>query len=551
MFGLPVLTDFTHRYVGPSGHPDPRFFIWAMAWWPHAILHGLNPMWTRAVWAPAGYNLAWATGAPGPSLVLAPVTMTAGPIASYNTLALLAAPSAATTAYLLCRHITGRWWPSLVGGWVFGFSTYEVAHVGLQVNLELIFLVPIAVHLVLLRLQGAIAPRPFVAALTLVLVSQFLTSTEVFASMVVFGAIALIIALLAAGPDQRPHLVATAMSIALSFGLAALLAGPYLYYVFAYGIPHRTPIGADLLSFLIPTSMTRLHLTAFDGLVRRFPGSLQENTAYVGPALIAVLILFAVARRRTVAGKVLLGSLAAVTVATLGETLFVAGRRILPLPWRAVGALPLLNNAFPRRFAMYVFLALSLMLAMWLSEIRWKRSGWALALLVPMLLFPAPSLLAQHGRVVVPRFFEAGIYRRYIRPGDTILIALPRARDDLFPQSQSMVMQAQSGFTFRMVVAYTGPRPREYAGSPILQALTIGVVPAVGPPEFQRFLRSHGITAIVMQPRSTLEPGITKLVGHPPMAVADVLLYELSGSNAGARGSGQAASRRFFLPRAM
>ena len=518
MFGLPVLTDFTHRYVGPSGHPDPRFFIWAMAWWPHAILHGLNPMWTRAVWAPAGYNLAWATGAPGPSLVLAPVTMTAGPIASYNTLALLAAPSAATTAYLLCRHITGRWWPSLVGGWVFGFSTYEVAHVGLQVNLELIFLVPIAVHLVLLRLQGAIA---------------------------------LIIALLAAGPDQRPHLVATAMSIAMSFGLAALLAGPYLYYVFAYGIPHRTPIGADLLSFLIPTSMTRLHLTAFDGLVRRFPGSLRENTAYVGPALIAVLILFAVARRRTVAGKVLLWSLAAVTVATLGETLFVAGRRILPLPWRAVGALPLLNNAFPRRFVLYVFLALSLMLAMWLSEIRWKRSGSALALLVPMLLFPAPSLLAQHGRVVVPRFFEAGIYRRYIRPGDTILIALPRARDDLFPQSQSMVMQAQSGFTFRMVVAYTGPRPREYAGSPIVQALTIGVVPAVGPPEFQRFLRSHGITAIVMQPRSTLEPGITKLVGHPPMAVADVLLYELSGSNSGARGSGQAASRRFFLPRAM
>src|SRR5205085_9709503 len=137
-----------------------------------------NPMWMRAAWAPAGYRPARPTGAPRPSLVLAPVTRTAGPIAAYSTLPLLAAPSAATAAYLLGRHITGRWWPSLVGGWVFGFSTYEVAHVGLQVNLELIFLVPIAVHLVLLRLQGAIAPRPFVAALTLVLVSQFLTSTE-------------------------------------------------------------------------------------------------------------------------------------------------------------------------------------------------------------------------------------------------------------------------------------------------------------------------------------------------------------------------------------
>ena len=97
-------------------------------------------------------------------------------------------------------------------------------------------------------------------------------------------------------------------------------------------------------------------------------------------------------------------------------------------------------------------------------------------------------------------------------------------------------MQAQSGFTFRMVVAYTGPRPREYAGSPILQALTIGVVPAVGPPEFQRFLRSHGITAIVMQPRSTLEPGITKLVlelktvpvGLPPVAALGVGMFTMS-----------------------
>src|SRR5207237_5216621 len=137
---------------------------------------------------------AWATGAPGPSLLLAPITLTAGPVVSYNLLALLAPPLAGTTAYLLCRHITARLWPSVLGGAVFGFSTYEISHVGINPNLELVFLVPLAAHLVLLRTKGLVAPRPFVALLTVVIVLQFLTSVEIFATLAVFGVIGLAIA---------------------------------------------------------------------------------------------------------------------------------------------------------------------------------------------------------------------------------------------------------------------------------------------------------------------------------------------------------------------
>jgi hypothetical protein len=370
----------------------------------------------------------------------------------------------------------------------------------------------------------------------------------------VFGAIAFGISFVVLGPDRRPVLRSAGASIALSFVLACAVVSPYLYYVLAYGIPRRQPIGADLLSFFLPTTMTRLHAATFDRVIQRFPGSLRENTAYLGLPLIFVFIRFAMTRWRTVAGKVVLWSFAVVWMASLGETLFVGGRRTTPLPWRAIGTLPLLNNAFPRRFTMYVFLLMAVMLAMWLSASRWRWRAWSLALLVPVFLFPGPALVNQHARAHLPRFFEAGTYRRYIRPGETILIASAGGAGGPFPQSRSMVIQAETGFWFRMVAAYTGPLPPEYERSVILQALAKGAIPPVAASEFQRFLRSHQVEAIVLERASPLEPGLTALVGHPPLTVQDVVLYMISAPPAGglaSTGPDQAASRRFFLPRAM
>ena len=530
LFGLPVLSDFRHRYVGPASHPDPGFFIWAMAWWPHAIIHGLNPMWSRAVWAPAGYNLAWATGAPGLSLLLLPVTLTAGPVVSYNVLALLAAPLSGTAAYLLCRHATGSFWPSLLGGYVFGFSTYEISHVGINPNLGVAFLVPFAIHLVLLRVKRAIAPQPFVALLTLVLVLQFLISIEVFATLAVFGGATMAIAFVAMGPERRRALAATSGQVTLSFVMAGVVVGPYLYYVLAFGIPRRVPIGADLLSFVLPRSLTLIRVPAFDRIVQRFPGSLVENTAYLGPPLIVIVVLFAITRWRTRAGTLLLSSFAVVLVASLGETLYVGGRPTISLPWRAIGTLPILDNAFPRRFTMYVFLVSAVMLALWVStprrSARSTKAAWVLALLVPAFLFPSYSPFYLHGEVNVPRFFEAGTYRHFIRPGANILI-VPERGTDSFPQARSMMIQAETGFSFRMVVAYTGPHPPEYHRSVIIQALTRGRIPPVAPSQFREFLHSHRVTAIVLDRGSRLLPGMTALVGRPPVAVQDVLLYEI------------------------
>ncbi len=121
-FGLPVAAHPGRTIIGTGA--DPEIFIWMFAWWPHALAHGLDPFRTNEIWTPDTYNLAWTTSVPGLAALFAPVTLLAGPVASYNLAAVLMPALAAWTAYLLCRYLTGRTWLSLAGGYLFGFSSY-------------------------------------------------------------------------------------------------------------------------------------------------------------------------------------------------------------------------------------------------------------------------------------------------------------------------------------------------------------------------------------------------------------------------------------------
>src|SRR5580704_8936218 len=61
-FGRGLCGRWTTSYIGKG--VDPPQLMWLMAWWPHALTHGLNPLFTDVIWAPHGLNLAWATSMP-------------------------------------------------------------------------------------------------------------------------------------------------------------------------------------------------------------------------------------------------------------------------------------------------------------------------------------------------------------------------------------------------------------------------------------------------------------------------------------------------------
>jgi hypothetical protein len=63
---------------------DPAFILWSLKWWPYAISHGLNPFLTKAFWAPFGQDLAWTGSVPSIALLFSPITLSFGPVLSYN-----------------------------------------------------------------------------------------------------------------------------------------------------------------------------------------------------------------------------------------------------------------------------------------------------------------------------------------------------------------------------------------------------------------------------------------------------------------------------------
>ena len=91
-----------------------------MTWWPHAIIHGLNPFLARVVFVPGGANLAWAFLDPLAMLLALPLTVAAGPIVAHNAVMLLAPALDGWAAFVLCRYLARSYWPAWLGGYIFG-----------------------------------------------------------------------------------------------------------------------------------------------------------------------------------------------------------------------------------------------------------------------------------------------------------------------------------------------------------------------------------------------------------------------------------------------
>ncbi len=202
---VPLHFDLRHRLIAHHRlmSTDPSIFLWSLAWWPWAISHGWNLFHTSVIWAPLGQNLLWMTSVPSLALLLAPVTHFFGPIASYNLIALLSPVLGAWAAYLLCRHVTGRFWPALFGGWLFGFSTYEFMHLQLHMNLFVTVALPLAVWLYLLRREGKSGRWWYVGVLALLVLFQFGVSTEILATAVPLGVTAALVTALLHRPQRR------------------------------------------------------------------------------------------------------------------------------------------------------------------------------------------------------------------------------------------------------------------------------------------------------------------------------------------------------------
>ena len=542
VYGLPLASHLNTPNLRQYW-TDVQFYAWSLGWWPYALSHGLNPLFSAQIGAPHGYDLAWASTAPAVSVAMWPVTALFGVLVSYNVMLLLVPPVSAWAAFLAARRLTGRFWASLLAGAVYGFCPYELVHTWQgQPNLTVIALFPLMVYLVLRWWDGSLSPRVFVICLGLLMTVQFYTFNEAFAEMTVVWAGGLLIGLAVAGRADRRKVARLAGLAAIGYVGALVLSAPYLVYSLRHyqgALTRQYPaFSLPLIRLIVPESAPGnivSPLVSYSGHLGRTG---IEN--YVGLPLIAVLlVLAALAWRNRVTRLLLLGFVFVIALAVGPSLVVTSVRHTYPLPWGALWRLPIARSAEPSRFIVFAVLVLALALALWLAAPSASRlrgaARWGLGLLavaaiiadtstsyqpvipLPPGFHPPATMRAANP---LPPFLTEGMYRRYLRPGEIVAVLTYRG-------NAGMLFQADAGFYFRIAGGYINasltpvnalPHPVAGLARPSRVAVQI----------FDRYARASGLGAIIVEQAWALPWMNLGKLGLHGVSVGGVTIYPMA-----------------------
>jgi hypothetical protein len=463
-FGQALLPHLNEPKVGQV-EVDPNFYIWAWRWWPYAITHGLNPLFSNQIGAPGGYNLAWATTSPTVSLLMWPITATVGPVAAFNLTLLLAPPASAWAAFIVARRLTGNFWAALMAGPVYGFCVYMMAHeVSGQPNLTVTVLLPLVAYLALLWWQGRLKQIGFVIWMAVAIALEFYTFVEAFTELTMLLVATLIVGFAVAGRALWPKVARMAVLTAIAYVGAVVLASPYLIYALKHYptvlTRPQSKFSLDFAGLVLPRTDRLLGMNWWAAAA----GHDMSATTYLGIPLLLILIGVAVFSWSNRLVRLLVVSFVVIIALAAGPKLIVDGKQLFSLPWGGMWSAPILRSAEPIRFIDFAYLVLAIVLALWLAQLTKSKlllaARWGLGMLALAAIFAdlptfaevvvpppvttyKPALPSPARSDQIPAFFTDGSYRQYIKPGETVVILSHRG-------NAGMLFQAYTGFYFNI-----------------------------------------------------------------------------------------------------
>jgi hypothetical protein len=529
---------------------DPNFYTWAMQWWPYAVSHGVNPLFSGQIGAPHGNDLAWASTTPSVDLLMWPATAAFGVLVSYNIVLLLVPPLSAWACFLAARRLTGRFWPSLLAGAVYGFCPYELVHDWQgQPNLTVIALFPLMAYLALRWRDRSLADRWFVVLLMLAMALEFYTFNEAFFDMTAVLGGGLVIGFAVAGRRDWRRVARLSVLTALAYAGSVILAAPYLYYALKHDpktlARQNSEFSLHLARLVLPWMDKVFRVNALEKYSTHIGRYGLDD--YVGLPLLLVLLGLAVLTWRSRATRLLVAGFVLTVALGAGPYLVIGDANTVRLPWSGLWSLPIARSAEPSRFVVFGLLALALALALWLAApaspdkpIRGRLlhgARWALGLLaVAAVLLVTPSAreavnpvqpgyqqpATMHPVNQLPPFITAGLYRHYLSPGEIVVVVTHRS-------NAGMLFQADADFYFRIAGGFIN------ASLSPPNAIPHGIAVAADPSAnadriFKKYLATSGVGAILVE-QAWAEPWMSDLstrYGMHGTAAGGVIVYPVA-----------------------
>ncbi|MFI5283811.1 MAG: hypothetical protein ACHQ0J_11885 [Candidatus Dormibacterales bacterium] len=510
---------FSTAWIDPGAswlgdNKDPKLFIWYLGWIPHELAAGRNPLITDYLSYPPGVNLMWNSSILLPALLLWPVTSLAGPVVSYNLLITASVALSAWLGYLAARRFVSSVPACFFAGSLYGFSPGIMAQATGHPHALIALLPPIVLilgHEILVLQRRSPVLLGVLAGVAAAL--QLLTGEEVLATTALIAAIG--IAVLAAlhpkaVKEKAPYAARAAVIATLTFAfLAAYPLGVQFLGPQRVSGNVQSPdvYVTDLLSLVVPNHVL-LQNSITAQIAGHLAGNRTEDDAYLGVALLVLFGIGAVAGWRRTAIRWATLMTVAIIVLSFGPHLHFFGRATpIPLPWAAIGWMPLIGSALPSRLMLAAFLGAGIVIATLWEPGRLVGRGRRIAaavLLVAGLVMVFPAVPATSTGAQAPDFFRAGGAVGRISPGTVILVTPFSSRQS----TDAMYWQTLAGFRFRMPEGdaftpgpFLGPHPTHLQAS--LDALDQGrAVPVTD--EERRLARadlaSLGVRSIVAGP---------------------------------------------------
>jgi hypothetical protein len=463
-----------HLWVDPAGREqlgggrDVDLFAWFLRYAATAVAHGRLPsLVTVAMNAPQGVNMMWNTSFLLPGVLLAPLTLLAGPQVSLTLALTLGFAGAAASSFWVLR----RWGASVsaaaLGGSVYGFSPAMLNAGFSHYHLQFTVLPPLIIDAVLLLITARGRSIRVGVWLGLLCAAQLFIGEEIL----VYTAVTCLIlatAVVASRPREVPkraRAAATGLAVAVAVFLVA--DGRALWVQFAGPLAEHSKLMTSRVTppswFVTPSAALLFHTRASAAVTPPIVHPKAEDLVYLGWPLIGVLVIAAVVFRRDARVRAAAVTWAVLELCALGGGNLTGHGFTWPgqlLPWHWLQGLPGLAQVLPWRFSILADGAAATVLAFSLDRARaampraegsprWPRgilTGVALLAVLP--LIPLPYQAAEVPQV--PVGWQATFTRLQLPPNAPVLV-VPFPSDSY---SQVLRWQADTGWPQSMIGGY-------------------------------------------------------------------------------------------------